>query len=103
MQFAYTCVQDHPIWQNAQFWEETFFSDVQTDIKKLYDGSSNKKRQSCDKCMYTPHSRVICNRRRKAFLHVVLYLHLRGSTIKEVWANIVLEFFEECKIGNLFL
>ncbi|XP_028407553.1 myotubularin-related protein 5-like [Dendronephthya gigantea] len=49
MQFAYTCVQDHPIWQNAQFWEETFFSDVQTDIKKLYDGSNNKKRQSSDK------------------------------------------------------
>ena len=52
MQFAYTCVQDHPIWQNAQFWEETFFSDVQTDIKKLYDGSNKKKRQSSDKCMY---------------------------------------------------
>lgn len=50
MQFAYTCVQDHPIWQNAQFWEETFFSDVQTEIKKLYDGSNNKKRQSSDKC-----------------------------------------------------
>ena len=49
MQFAYTCVQDHPIWQNAQFWEETFYSDVQTDIKKIYDETTDKKRQSTDK------------------------------------------------------
>uniref|UniRef100_A0A8C3VDJ1 SET binding factor 2 n=1 Tax=Catharus ustulatus TaxID=91951 RepID=A0A8C3VDJ1_CATUS len=27
-QFAYTCVQDHPIWTNQQFWETTFYSNV---------------------------------------------------------------------------
>lgn len=35
-QFAYTCVQDHPIWANQQFWETTFYSDVQNQIRSLY-------------------------------------------------------------------
>uniref|UniRef100_A0A1B0A8M0 Myotubularin-related protein 13 n=1 Tax=Glossina pallidipes TaxID=7398 RepID=A0A1B0A8M0_GLOPL len=36
IQFAYTCIQDHPIWKNLQFWESTFYQDVQTQIKALY-------------------------------------------------------------------
>ncbi|XP_046862400.1 myotubularin-related protein 5-like [Xenia sp. Carnegie-2017] len=60
MQFAYPCVQEHPIWQNPQFWEETFFSDVQTDIKHLYDGTSAKKRLSTDKLL--AHSSSIFER-----------------------------------------
>ncbi|XP_077177901.1 myotubularin-related protein 13 isoform X5 [Paroedura picta] len=35
-QFAYTCVQDHPIWANQQFWETTFYSEVQNQIRSLY-------------------------------------------------------------------
>ncbi|XP_067396874.1 myotubularin-related protein 13 isoform X2 [Emydura macquarii macquarii] len=35
-QFAYTCVQDHPIWANQQFWETTFYSDVQNQVRSLY-------------------------------------------------------------------
>uniref|UniRef100_A0A4W4G557 SET binding factor 2 n=1 Tax=Electrophorus electricus TaxID=8005 RepID=A0A4W4G557_ELEEL len=35
-QFAYTCVQEHPIWTNQQFWEATFYSEVQTQIRALY-------------------------------------------------------------------
>ncbi|XP_015678146.1 myotubularin-related protein 13 [Protobothrops mucrosquamatus] len=35
-QFAYTCVQDHPIWANQQFWETTFYSDVENQIRSLY-------------------------------------------------------------------
>ncbi|KAJ8396732.1 hypothetical protein AAFF_G00015700 [Aldrovandia affinis] len=35
-QFAYTCVQDHPIWTNQQFWEATFYSEVQNQIRSLY-------------------------------------------------------------------
>ncbi|XP_006642674.2 myotubularin-related protein 13 isoform X2 [Lepisosteus oculatus] len=35
-QFAYTCVQDHPIWMNQQFWEATFYSEVQNQIRALY-------------------------------------------------------------------
>ncbi|RXM36377.1 Myotubularin-related protein 13 [Acipenser ruthenus] len=35
-QFAYTCIQDHPIWTNQQFWEATFYSDVQNQIRALY-------------------------------------------------------------------
>lgn len=36
MQFAYTCIQDHPVWKNQQFWEGAFYQDVQTQIKALY-------------------------------------------------------------------
>uniref|UniRef100_A0A672LH28 SET binding factor 2 n=1 Tax=Sinocyclocheilus grahami TaxID=75366 RepID=A0A672LH28_SINGR len=35
-QFAYTCIQDHPIWTNQQFWEATFYSEVQNQIRVLY-------------------------------------------------------------------
>lgn len=35
-QFAYTCIQDHPIWANQQFWEATFYSEVQSQIRALY-------------------------------------------------------------------
>ncbi|XP_008935859.1 PREDICTED: myotubularin-related protein 13-like, partial [Merops nubicus] len=35
-QFAYTCVQDHPIWTNQQFWETTFYSNVQSQVRSLY-------------------------------------------------------------------
>ncbi|KAF4533047.1 hypothetical protein B566_EDAN002610 [Ephemera danica] len=36
IQFAYTCIQDHRVWQNQQFWEASFYLDVQKDIKALY-------------------------------------------------------------------
>ncbi|VEN53895.1 unnamed protein product [Callosobruchus maculatus] len=36
IQFAYTCIQEHPVWQNQQFWEAAFYQDVQKDIKALY-------------------------------------------------------------------
>ncbi|XP_030416243.1 myotubularin-related protein 13 isoform X3 [Gopherus evgoodei] len=35
-QFAYTCVQDHSVWTNQQFWETTFYSDVQNQVRSLY-------------------------------------------------------------------
>uniref|UniRef100_A0A3B5A7L6 SET binding factor 2 n=1 Tax=Stegastes partitus TaxID=144197 RepID=A0A3B5A7L6_9TELE len=35
-QFAYTCIQDHPIWTSQQFWEATFYSEVQGQIRALY-------------------------------------------------------------------
>lgn len=35
-QFAYTCVQDHSIWTNQQFWETTFYNDVQNQVRALY-------------------------------------------------------------------
>uniref|UniRef100_A0A670I5A4 SET binding factor 2 n=1 Tax=Podarcis muralis TaxID=64176 RepID=A0A670I5A4_PODMU len=35
-QFVYTCVQDHPIWANQQFWETNFYSDVENQIRSLY-------------------------------------------------------------------
>lgn len=36
IQFAYSCIQDHPVWKNQQFWEAAFYQDVQTQIKALY-------------------------------------------------------------------
>lgn len=36
IQFAYTCIQDHPVWRNQQFWEAAYYQDVQTHIKALY-------------------------------------------------------------------
>ncbi|KAG1665469.1 Myotubularin-related protein 13 [Nymphon striatum] len=42
IQFAYTCVQDHSVWSNQQFWESTFFQDVQKDIKALYCPKTDK-------------------------------------------------------------
>lgn len=35
-QFAYTCIQDNPVWSNSQFWEQSFYLDVEKEIKKLY-------------------------------------------------------------------
>uniref|UniRef100_A0A4W3IUI3 SET binding factor 1 n=1 Tax=Callorhinchus milii TaxID=7868 RepID=A0A4W3IUI3_CALMI len=34
-QFAYSCVQEHLIWTNLQFWEDMFYSDVQNHIRAL--------------------------------------------------------------------
>ncbi|KAM6895388.1 myotubularin-related protein 5 [Xenentodon cancila] len=55
-QFAYSCVQEHMVWTNMQFWEAMFYSDVQNHIRALYletedgdqqcnsqDGSGNKR------------------------------------------------------------
>ncbi|XP_017780101.1 PREDICTED: myotubularin-related protein 13 isoform X2 [Nicrophorus vespilloides] len=36
IQFAYTCIQEHAVWQNQQFWEAAYYQDVQKDIKALY-------------------------------------------------------------------
>ncbi|XP_035015126.1 myotubularin-related protein 13 isoform X2 [Hippoglossus stenolepis] len=42
-QFAYTCIQDHPIWTNQQFWEATFYSEVQSQIRALYLSMAEEK------------------------------------------------------------
>lgn len=51
IQFAYTCIQDHPIWKNLQFWESTFYQDVQAQIKALYMQhrrlNENNKESNC--------------------------------------------------------
>ncbi|VDM95492.1 unnamed protein product [Thelazia callipaeda] len=35
-QFAYTCIQEHAVWGNQQFWEAAFFHDVHRQIRRLY-------------------------------------------------------------------
>ncbi|XP_053369013.1 myotubularin-related protein 13 isoform X1 [Clarias gariepinus] len=42
-QFAYTCVQEHPIWTSQQFWETTFYSEVQNQIRDLYLNTPEEK------------------------------------------------------------
>ncbi|KAH7644117.1 myotubularin-related protein 13-like protein [Dermatophagoides farinae] len=42
IQFAYTCIQDHLIWSNLQFWEQTFYLDVERDIKNLYHNNNSR-------------------------------------------------------------
>ncbi|XP_018552570.1 myotubularin-related protein 5 isoform X5 [Lates calcarifer] len=46
-QFAYSCVQEHMVWTNMQFWEAMFYSDVQNHIRALYleteDGGSSEQ------------------------------------------------------------
>uniref|UniRef100_A0A8C9F521 SET binding factor 1 n=1 Tax=Pavo cristatus TaxID=9049 RepID=A0A8C9F521_PAVCR len=41
-QFAYSCVQEHVVWTNIQFWEAMFYSDVQNHIRALYLDSSEE-------------------------------------------------------------
>ncbi|XP_037871165.1 myotubularin-related protein 5 isoform X2 [Bombyx mori] len=36
IQYAYMCIQEHPVWTSQQFWEAAFYQDVQKDIKALY-------------------------------------------------------------------
>ena len=36
IQFVYTLIQDHAVWQSQAFWEAAFFTDVQKGIKDLY-------------------------------------------------------------------
>ncbi|XP_075713708.1 myotubularin-related protein 5 isoform X2 [Rhinoderma darwinii] len=38
-QFAYSCVQEHLVWTNMQFWEAMFYGDVQNHIRALYVNS----------------------------------------------------------------
>uniref|UniRef100_A0A8C5QAF9 SET binding factor 1 n=1 Tax=Leptobrachium leishanense TaxID=445787 RepID=A0A8C5QAF9_9ANUR len=40
-QFAYSCVQEHLIWTNMQFWESMFYGDVQNHIRALYLSSED--------------------------------------------------------------
>ncbi|XP_042205463.1 myotubularin-related protein 13-like isoform X3 [Homarus americanus] len=42
IQFAYTCIQDHSVWGNQQFWEASFYQDVQKEIKSLYQDRSQQ-------------------------------------------------------------
>ncbi|ROT76369.1 putative myotubularin-related protein 13 [Penaeus vannamei] len=42
IQFAYTCIQDHSVWGNQQFWEAAFYQDVQKEIKSLYQDRSQQ-------------------------------------------------------------
>ncbi|CAG2162301.1 unnamed protein product [Oppiella nova] len=42
-QFAFTCIQDHAVWSNPQFWEQTFYLDVEKDIRNLYKDPNSQQ------------------------------------------------------------
>ncbi|XP_077558932.1 SET domain binding factor isoform X2 [Haemaphysalis longicornis] len=46
MQFAYTCIQEHAVWGQLQFWEAAFYQDVQRDIRALYLPHSSSPQHS---------------------------------------------------------
>lgn len=60
IQFAYSCIQDHPVWKNQQFWEMAFYQDVQTQIKQFYlhrsTDETNNHRTSYSWCGDTSYS-----------------------------------------------
>ena len=35
-QYLYTLVQEHAVWHNQQFWEASFYCDLQKGIEALY-------------------------------------------------------------------
>ncbi|XP_047246390.1 myotubularin-related protein 5 isoform X4 [Girardinichthys multiradiatus] len=47
-QFAYSCVQEHMVWTNMQFWEAMFYGDVQNHIKALYMEDRGQQKDSQD-------------------------------------------------------
>ena len=53
-QFAYTLIQDHAVWQNQQFWEASFYNDVQTGIKAVYLAMHDQvKSDKCEELLWT--------------------------------------------------
>ena len=38
-QYLYTLVQEHAVWNNQQFWEASFYCDLQKGIETLYHDS----------------------------------------------------------------
>ncbi|XP_071393081.1 myotubularin-related protein 5 [Centroberyx affinis] len=45
-QFSYSCVQEHMVWTNMQFWEAMFYSDVQNHIRALYLETEEAEQQA---------------------------------------------------------
>lgn len=54
-QFAYSCVQEHMVWTNMQFWEAMFYSDVQSHIRALYLETDDGEQQKNSVSTYRPH------------------------------------------------
>ncbi|KAK0397260.1 hypothetical protein QR680_002054 [Steinernema hermaphroditum] len=42
LQFLYTCIQDHAVWDNQRFWETAFFHDVHQQMRRLYSSKNGK-------------------------------------------------------------
>ena len=49
-QFAYTCIQEHAVWSNPQFWEAAFYHDIHLQIRAIYLQGS--RRQDSSLCPY---------------------------------------------------
>eukprot|EP00794_Sanderia_malayensis_P018071 gene18071-19880_t len=49
VQFAFTCLQDQPVWNSHQFWEEAFYMEAQNQVIELYVKSMEAKRKEEEK------------------------------------------------------
>ena len=47
-QFIYTEIQRHAVWANMQFWEMSFYSDVQLQIRNLYLSHEDANQNNSD-------------------------------------------------------
>ena len=52
VQYLYTLIQDHAVWHNQQFWEASFYCDLQKGIEALYRATaasgSQQRRDSAE-------------------------------------------------------
>lgn len=60
IQCAYTCIQEHAVWANQQFWEATFYEEVQRQIRNLYQTLYKEKYAQQQKQAATAASNAVC-------------------------------------------
>ncbi|TMS36831.1 hypothetical protein L596_003909 [Steinernema carpocapsae] len=56
LQFLYTCVQDHAVWENQRFWETAFFHDVHQQMRRFYASKSGKHSREQNGSFDCPYS-----------------------------------------------
>uniref|UniRef100_A0A8C3XWD7 SET binding factor 1 n=1 Tax=Chelydra serpentina TaxID=8475 RepID=A0A8C3XWD7_CHESE len=66
-QFAYSCVQEHVVWTNIQFWEAMFYCDVQNHIRALYleSNEENHVDEVMGRQEYQPQAVLIASEQRR--------------------------------------
>ena len=77
MQFAFTCIQEHEVWKNPQFWAAAFYSDVQNDSRSFYV-ENNLSRENIP---VSPSREVILRGRDKVKRQDATMLELAGMQL----------------------
>ncbi|CAL4080471.1 unnamed protein product, partial [Meganyctiphanes norvegica] len=90
IQFAYTCIQDHTVWGNQQFWEDAFYMDVQKEIKTLYmerSVSLNRASMSSESIGIKENSLVSPNNREEGWRERSSYIRQTEPSSLEISAE----------------